>query len=267
MDLVKIEVGDLRTTENAAGLGYTQERALLIAGLLVMRLARCSGCLRHKIRSPALTEHVVVVGYGATGRSAVELLAADATIELTVIDIALDRAVLAASEGSTAVAGSGLDADLLERVGIVDADRVIVAVGDDEAAVRVTSLVRGLNPTATVCTAIREVGWEPVAVYLGADQAVNVSRLCGVVLGCSVVEPDLPSRIARFLDSWPQVVIRERPARESECGHPLAQCSALVFAARREGGVLWRDGDVQQRVRPSDRLMVLSLSWGSVREG
>ncbi|MFD3425920.1 NAD(P)-binding protein [Nocardia fluminea] len=145
-----------------------------------------------------MTEHVVVVGYGATGRSAVELLAADATIELTVIDIALDRAVLAASEGSTAVAGSGLDADLLERVGIVDADRVIVAVGDDEAAVRVTSLVRGLNPTATVCTAIREVGWEPVAVYLGADQAVNVSRLCGVVLGCSVVEPDLPSRIADF---------------------------------------------------------------------
>lgn len=224
------------------------------------------GCVPTMIRSPALTEHVVVIGYGATGRSAVEFLAADANIGVTVIDIARDRVVLAAREGNAAEVGSGLDADLLQRMGIVDADSVIVAVGDDEAAVRVTSLVRGLNRTATVCTAIHEIGWEPVAVYLGADQAVNVSRLSGVLLGCAVADPSLPSRVARFLSSRPQIVVRERLARHRECGRLLARCSPLVLAARREGRVLWRDGFVQERVRPSDRLMVLSLSWGSVRE-
>lgn len=214
-----------------------------------------------------MSAHVVVVGYGATGRSAAELLAADETLQLTVIDISAERILLAEAEGLSAVVGDGLDTDLLDRVGVETADSVVVAVGNDEVAVRVTSIVRGLNQATTVCTAVHDPAWEPVAQYVGADQVVIVSRLCGRLLGRALVQPDLPIRVARLLRSRPEVVVAERPPRAGECGRTLTDCSPLVLAARRDGRLLWRDAAAQESVRCSDRLMVLSLSWGPRREG
>ncbi|MEU5407403.1 NAD(P)-binding protein [Nocardia asteroides] len=209
-----------------------------------------------------MSAHVVVIGYGATGRSAAELLATDETLRLSVIDRSAERVRLAGVEGLSAVIGDGLDIDLLERVGVETADSVVVAVGDDEVAVRVTSIVRGLNHVTTVCTAVHDPAWEQLAQYLGADQVVIASRLCGRLLGRARVQPGLPGRVARFLWSRPEVVIADRCPRADESGRRLSSCPPLVLAARRDGRMLWRDAEVQEAVRSSDRLMVLSLSWG-----
>ncbi|WP_373291714.1 NAD-binding protein [Nocardia rhizosphaerihabitans] len=150
---------------------------------------------------------------------------------------------------------------------IETADSVVVAVGNDEVAVRVTSIVRGLNQATTVCTAVHDPAWEPVAQCLGADQVVIASRLCGRLLGRALVQPDLPSRIAGFLRSRPEVVVAERPPRAGECGRTLTDCSPLVLAARRDGRLLWRDPVARESVLCSDRVMVLSLSWGPRRDG
>jgi Trk K+ transport system NAD-binding subunit len=219
------------------------------------------------IRSLPLSAHVVVVGYGATGRSAAELLATDETLRITVIDRSAERVRLAEVEGLSAVMGDGLDIRLLERVGVENADSVVVSVADDEVAVRVTSIVRGLNQVTTVCTAVHDPAWERVAQYLGADQVVVASRLCGRLLTGTLAQPGLPGRVTRFLWSRPEVVLAERRPRAGESGRILSCCSPLVLASRRDGRLLWRDAAVQEAVRSSDRLMVLSLSWGPEHAG
>lgn len=104
-----------------------------------------------------MTDHILVIGYGDTGRRAVNsALAAQPDAWLTVLDIDLLAVVEATANGAIAVHGDGRDRCALGKAGTDTADRVIVTVPDDLNAFLITRAVRSLNPDAVIVAVIRE---------------------------------------------------------------------------------------------------------------
>ncbi|GGN28817.1 hypothetical protein GCM10011609_85340 [Lentzea pudingi] len=104
-----------------------------------------------------MTDHVLVIGYGDTGRSAVNsMLASQPDTRLTVLDTNFLAVAEATANGATAVVGDGQDRCALDEAAADIADRVIVAVPDDLNALLITRAVRPLNHIALIVVVIRE---------------------------------------------------------------------------------------------------------------
>ncbi len=206
------------------------------------------------------TAHTVLIGYGATGRSAAQTLADDAADGLVVVDTDVVRADLARRDGAQPVLGDGTDVTILRAAHVPEAAHVLVAVSDDPAAVRITTTVRSLNRDATIITLVRDPHWRPLATYLGADQVLAVADLVGGLLGMALRQPDLPERVMRTLERPPDLVIGERAVHASEVGRDAATCGPMVLAVLRNGIRLWCDHPDAASLRADDRLIVLRAS-------
>ncbi len=207
-----------------------------------------------------MTAHTVLIGYGATGRSAAQALADDAASTIVVVDVDAARAELARRDGTHPVLGDGGDITTLRAAQVPKAAHVLVAVSDDPAAIRITTTVRSLNRDAAIITLVREPHWRTLATYVGADQVLAGADLVGRLLGTTVNQPDLPERVVRALEQPPNLVISERAVRAAEIGHAAAACGPLILAVLRHGTRLWRDDPEASRLRADDRLLVLRAS-------
>ncbi|WP_433714045.1 potassium channel family protein [Nocardia sp. CA-084685] len=209
-----------------------------------------------------MSMHTVLIGYGTTGRCATQALSAEvAGAGVVIVDIDCTRTTLAHGDGVRAVLGDGSDTDTLRRAGVASASRVVVAVGSDREAVRITSIVRDLNPVAMVCTSLRGPGWEQLARYLGANQVVVTGSLVGRLLGLSVRRPEVLADFDRALANPPSLVVTERPVRPDEIGHDPARSGPLLLAVVRGGRIRWRDEPATSPLRAHDRLLVLIARW------
>jgi voltage-gated potassium channel Kch len=104
-----------------------------------------------------VTDHILVIGYGDTGRNAVNsTLASQPDARLTVLDTDYLAVAEATANGATAVVGDGRDRCALDEAAADIADRVIVAVPDDLNAFLITRAVRPMNPDAVIVAVIRE---------------------------------------------------------------------------------------------------------------
>lgn len=125
-----------------------------------------------------MTEHVVVIGYGRTGRHAANsALASSSCARLTVLDLNWLAVAEAPANGATAFHADGRDEGDLRVARVEQADRVIVAVPEDPDALLIATAVRYLNPEVVVVAAIRETANHALfdrmgvhSVHIGRDQ-------------------------------------------------------------------------------------------------
>ncbi|WP_157529010.1 NAD(P)-binding protein [Nocardia sp. NRRL S-836] len=104
-----------------------------------------------------MTDHLLVIGYGDTGRHAVNsVLSSQPDAQLTVLDSNFLSVAEAVANGALAVHGDGRDRCALDEAAVDLADRVIVAVPDDLNAYLITRAVRSLNPDTVIVAVIRE---------------------------------------------------------------------------------------------------------------
>ncbi|WP_285748645.1 NAD-binding protein [Lentzea sp. NBRC 105346] len=119
-----------------------------------------------------MTDHILVIGYGDTGRLAVNaVLAAQPDARLTVLDKNFLAVAEAAANDVTAVVGDGRDRCALSEAAADVADRVIIAVPDDLSAFLITKAVRPLNPDTVIVAVIREAENHEI---FSVDRAVSV---------------------------------------------------------------------------------------------
>lgn len=104
-----------------------------------------------------VTDHILVIGYGDTGRRAVNsVLASQPDARLTVLDTDFLAVAEATANGATAFVGDGRDRCALDRTSADSADRVIVAVPDDLNAFLITRAVRPYNPDTLIVVVLRD---------------------------------------------------------------------------------------------------------------
>ncbi len=171
-----------------------------------------------------MRNHVVVVGFGTKGRSAVDTLEMNGCdpSKIVVIDGRASAIGDANLRGYAAIEGDATRRDILRRAEITKAREVIITLDRDDSAILVTLTVRQLNPSAHVVVAVREEDNASLVRQSGGDAVVTSSEAVGRLLGLSAVSPNLGTVIEDLLSSREGLEVAERQVTAEEVGQQPA---------------------------------------------
>jgi voltage-gated potassium channel len=207
-------------------------------------------------------DHVVVIGYGTKGRSAVGLLLSNGIDKEKVVVVDPGSTALddANADGLPVVAGDATRREVLRRAGVETARQVIITTGRDDSTVLSTLTARQLNPDAYIIAAVRESDNVQLVKQSGADSVITSSDAVGRLLGLSSLSPTLGSVMEDLLTYGEGLEVAERELLVSEVGKQPQQLPDQVIAVARDDKVFrYFDPAVTQLAR-GDRLIVVRPS-------
>ena len=202
-------------------------------------------------------DHVVVIGYGTKGRSAVKALLGDGADPGRIVVVDTDHTALenASSLGLVTVNGSGTRSDVLRVAGVQRARAIVVAPARDDTAVLVTLTARELAPKAQLVAAVREAENVHLLRQSGADSVVVSSETAGRLLGMATSTPSVVEMFEDLLTPDVGLAIAERDVERGEVGGSPRHLSDIVLGVVR-GGQLYRvDAPEADAIEAGDRLL------------
>ncbi len=212
-------------------------------------------------------EHVVVVGYGTKGRSAVETLVNNGQDREAIVIV--DPSVLARdeahSDGLAVITGDATRREVLRNAGVQTATKVIITTDRDDTNVLSTLTVRQLNPDAWIVAAVREQENVPLMRQSGANSVITSSDAVGRLLGLSSMSPMLGSVMEDLLTYGEGLEVAERDLLVTEVGKPPQSLPDQVIAVVRDEKVYRYFDPVVTLLARGDRLIVVrpakELPW------
>ena len=214
-----------------------------------------------------MRNHVVVVGYGTKGRSAIDTLVGNGRSreDIVVVDPSPTAVKEANNNGLTVVVGDATRRDVLRRAGVAQAEQVIITTDRDDSTVLSVLNARQLSARANIVAAVRESDNVSLVRQSGADSVITSADAVGRLLGLSAVSPALGSVIEDLLTSGEGLEVAERDLLVPEVGRQPQSLPDQVIAVIREGQVhRYYDPAVTQLAR-GDRLVVVrpaeELPW------
>ena len=214
-----------------------------------------------------MTDHVVVVGYGTKGRSAVETLVNNGQDpeRIVVVDTGSTALQDAHADGLAVVTGDATRREVLRRAGVAKASQVIITTDRDDSNVLATLTVRQLNPDAFIVSAVREQENVSLMKQSGANSVITSSDAVGRLLGLSSLSPTLGSVMEDLLTYGEGLEVAERDLLVAEVGlQPQSLPDQVIAVVRDEKVYRYFDPVVTQLAR-GDRLVVVrpakELPW------
>ena len=207
-----------------------------------------------------MRNHIVVVGYGTKGRSAVQTLIDNDTdpARLVVIDGRPGVIAEANLQGIAAIHGDATRRDILRRAEISKARDVVITLDRDDSAILVALTVRQMNPSAHMVVAVREQDNAPLLRQSGADSVVTSSEAVGRVLGLSSISPNLGAVIEDLLTSSEGIEFIERQVNPDEVGKSPADITdERVLAVVRNKTLRQYYDPTVQSLETGDQLVVV----------
>jgi voltage-gated potassium channel len=241
----------------------TPLRVLFVVALIGSVFEVVTAAARHLYRQrryeKALTGHLVIIGYGTRGRSAVKALREKGTERRDIVAIdrdprAVDEAVAA---GLAAVHGDATRDSVQKAAQVGGAATVIVAVSHDATSVLATLTTHRLAPNARIISSVREAENVPLLHDSGADSVVVSSETAGRMLGVAVMHPPAANVLQDLLTPDQSLSMRERELEDDEVGRSPRQLDGLVLAVVREGRRLPYYDDGVTVLREGDRVIVV----------
>ena len=211
--------------------------------------------------------HVVVVGYGTKGRSAVKTLLSNGLEKegIVIVDTSTTALADAHEDGLAIVTGDATRKEVLVRAGVEDADQVIITTNRDDSNVLTTLTARQANPGAWIIAAVREQENASLMKQSGADSVITSSDAVGRLLGLSSLSPTLGSVMEDLLSYGQGLEVAERELLVNEVGmQPQALPDQVISVVRDEKVYNYFD-PVVTRLARGDRLIVVrsarELPW------
>nr|WP_107765807.1 potassium channel protein [Nocardioides terrigena] len=212
-------------------------------------------------------EHVVVVGYGTKGRSAVDTLVNNGQNREAIVIV--DPSALALEEahadGLAVVTGDATRREVLRRAGVQTATQVIITTDRDDSNVLATLTVRQLNPDAWIVAAVREQENVSLMKQSGANSVITSSDAVGRLLGLSSMSPMLGSVMEDLLTYGEGLEVAERDLLVNEVGKQPQSLPDQVIAVIRDEKVYRYFDPVVTLLARGDRLIVVrpakELPW------
>ncbi|HEY0641035.1 MAG TPA: potassium channel family protein [Pseudonocardiaceae bacterium] len=232
---------------------------VLVGTTLEVLTERSRQALRIQRWRSKVTDHVVVVGYGTKGRSAVSALLGDGTPPETVVVVDNDPSSLdaASAQGLVTVHGSGTRSEVLRLAGVPRARSIIVATNRDDTAVLVTLTARELAPRADIVASVREAENVHLLRQSGATSVVVSSETAGRLLGLATSTPSVVEMIEDLLTPDAGFTIAERDVESTEVGGSPRHLQDIVLGVVR-GGRLYRvDAPSVDAIENGDRLLYI----------
>ena len=207
-------------------------------------------------------EHVVVVGYGTKGRSAVDTLVRNGQRreDIVVVDPSPGALADAHADGLAVITGDATRREVLRRAGVETASQVIITTDRDDSNVLATLTVRQLNQSTFIVASAREQDNAPLMKQSGADSVITSSDAVGRLLGLSALSPELGQVMEDLLTYGEGLEVAERDLLVTEVGKQPQQLPDQVIAVIRDEKVhRYFDPAVTQLSR-GDRLIVVRSS-------
>ena len=212
-----------------------------------------------------MDKHVVVIGYGTKGRSAVDTLVNNGTSRdaVVVVDPGSVAQEEAHADGIAIVNGDATRREVLRRAHVDRAQQVIITTARDDTTVLATLTVRQLNPDAYIVAAVREQVNVPLVRQSGADSVITSSDAVGRLLGLASFSPNLGSVMEDLLTYGEGLEVAERDLLVTEVGKAPQSLPDQVIAVVRDERVyryfdptvtLLARGDQLIVVRPAKEL-------------
>jgi len=214
-----------------------------------------------------MNEHLVVIGYGTKGRSAVETLLNNGQDKESIIIVDPSPEALgdAHADGLAVVTGDATRREVLRRAGVARARQVIITTDRDDATVLATLNARQLNPDAYIVAAVRERNNVPLVRQSGANSVITSSEAVGRLLGLSSLSPTLGSVMEDLLTYGEGLEVAERDLLVPEVGKQPQSLPDQVIAVVRDGQVHRYFDPVVTQLARGDRLIVVrpaqELPW------
>jgi len=214
-----------------------------------------------------MNDHLVVIGYGTKGRSAVETLLNNGQDKESIVVVDPSQAALgdAHADGLAVVTGDATRREVLGRAGVARARQVIITTDRDDSTVLATLNVRQLNPDAHIVAAVREHNNVPLVRQSGANSVVTSSEAVGRLLGLSSLSPTLGSVMEDLLTYGEGLEVAERDLLVPEVGKQPQSLPDQVIAVVRDGQVHRYFDPVVTQLARGDRLIVVrparELPW------
>jgi voltage-gated potassium channel len=202
-------------------------------------------------------DHVVVVGYGTKGRSAVHALLGDGVEpgSIVVVDTVQESLDAASAIGLVVVHGSGTRNDVLRVAGVPRARAVVVAPNRDDTAVLVTLTARELAPKAQIVASVRERENEHLLRQSGANSVVVSSETAGRLLGMATATPSVVDMVEDLLTPDAGLAIAERDVEPGEVGGSPRHLADIVLGVVRNGQLYRVDAPEADAIEHGDRLL------------
>ena len=122
-------------------------------------------------KSPGLSNHVIIVGFGISGRNLARSCKL-AKIPYTILEMNPDTVREQRKKGEPIHFGDASHPSILEHVGIQEAKALAVLVNDPIAARRIVKIGREVNPSTYIIVRARYVQEMALMSKLGADEAI-----------------------------------------------------------------------------------------------
>ncbi len=215
----------------------------------------------------SMGQHVVVIGYGTKGRSAVETLVNNGQDRegIVVVDTGSVALEDAHTDGLAVVTGDATRREVLRRAGVANASHVIITTDRDDSNVLATLTVRQLNPKALIVAAVREQENVALMRQSGADSVITSSDAVGRLIGLSSLSPTLGSVMEDLLSYGEGLEVAERELLVSEVGQQPQSLPDQVIAVVRDEKVYRYFDPVVTQLARGDRLIVVrpakELPW------
>ncbi len=209
-----------------------------------------------------MDDHVVVIGYGTKGRSAVDTLARNGIdrSSFVVVDPRPTAREEANADGLAVIAGDGTRREVLRRAGVARASQVIITTDHDAATMMATLTVRQQNAEAYIVAAVREQDNVPLLQQSGADSVVTSSEAVGRLLGLTSLSPTLGAVMEDLLTYGAGLEVAERDLLVSEVGKQPQTLPDQVIAVVRDEKVYRYFDPVVTLLARGDRLIVVRPS-------
>ncbi|HEU4811086.1 MAG TPA: potassium channel family protein [Nocardioides sp.] len=211
--------------------------------------------------------HVVIVGYGTKGRSAVETLVNNGQDReaIVVVDPSPGAMAEAHADGLAVVTGDATRREVLRRAGVAEASQVIITTDRDDSNVLATLTVRQLNPDAYIVASVREQENAPLMKQSGANSVITSSDAVGRLLGLSSLSPTLGQVMEDLLTYGEGLEVAERDLLVGEVGMQPQKLPDQVIAVVRDEKVYRYFDPVVTQLARGDRLVVVrparELPW------
>lgn len=201
-------------------------------------------------------DHVVICGFGSTGRSAAaELINRGfSPSQIVAVDTDANAIQQALAAGFVVIHGDATKNAVLDQAMVAKAQSVIVAPNRDDTAVLVTLTVRELNPTVHLVAAGREQENLHLLRQGGADEVIDATSAVGRMLGLATTAPGAVSVLDDLLDASSGIEIHETVIDASGA----LPAGSMLMAVTRDGTRLAPDQVGASELRPGDRVVILT---------
>ncbi len=183
----------------------------------------------------ALSDHVIICGFGRVGRQAgADLRAAGA--RYVVIDPHHENLEEARGVGVRLIEGSATDDEILVQAGVGRAKTLIAAVDNDAENVFITLSARQLNPELSIIARASDRDTEPKLLLAGANRVISPYRSSGSEMARWALTP----QVSGTIDVAPEYRLEEIEVDPGSSADGAAivdvRGAAIIVAVRRPNG-------------------------------